>query len=467
MNRFRLSHFCRKTEFFDGYPRIADIYTLLISVRFSAGNDLTIPVFQGTLTTLQSEKVFIMTLKQKYARLTVLCTVVYFTSYISRINLAAVMVELIQSGFAEKQTAALALTLCSVTYGVGQVLSGWLGDRFKPQNIILLGFALTASMNLSVSFLQGPALLPVLWAINGFAQACMWPPLLSILTAQLPQEQYSRACVWVSQGSAFGTIFVYACSPLLIRWGSFRTVFAFSGIAALTVAVIWKVFYERLFGKSAAAGMQAAVHEEAPVKEFFHRHALLLMGFIMLGIVLQGSLRDGVTNWMPTFVSESFGLDSSSAILTGVLLPIFQIPCTEAAAWLQRKQIPNEVSAAGVIFTLGAISSVLLFVFMDRSVLITALLMAMLVGCMHGVNFMLISLSPRQFRRFGHVSLISGTLNSCTYIGSSLSTYGFALLSDSMGWQGTSLLWAGIAATGAVVCLCIAKKWGAFRQASH
>lgn len=63
-----------------------------------------------------------MTLKQKYARLTVLCTAVYFTSYISRINLAAVIVELIQSGFTEKQVAALALTLCSVTYGVGHIL---------------------------------------------------------------------------------------------------------------------------------------------------------------------------------------------------------------------------------------------------------------------------------------------------------------------------------------------------------
>lgn len=404
-----------------------------------------------------------MTIKQKYARLTVLCTAVYFTSYISRINLAAVMVELIQSGFAEKQVAALALTLCSVTYGVGQVLSGWLGDRFKPQNIILLGFLSTASMNLGVTFLPEPSLLPILWAINGFAQACMWPPLLSILTSQLPQEQYSRACAWVSQGSAFGTIFVYACSPLLIRLGGFRTVFGFSGVAALIVAVIWKIFYERLFGKSPATGMMTAVPEDAKAPEPFNRHALMLMGLIMLGIVLQGSLRDGVTNWMPTFVSENFGLDSSSAILTGVLLPIFQIPCTEAAAWLQRKRLHNEVTAAGVIFTLGAISSVLLFVFMNRSVLLTALLMALLVGCMHGVNFMLISLSPRQFRRFGHVSLISGTLNSCTYVGSALSTYGFALLSESMGWQGTSLIWATIAAAGAVICLRANRHWARFR----
>lgn len=404
-----------------------------------------------------------MTLKQKYARLTVLCTAVYFTSYISRINLAAVMVELIQSGFAQKSVAALALTLCSVTYGVGQVLSGWLGDRFKPQNIILLGFGLTASMNLSVSFLQNPAVLPVFWAINGFAQACMWPPLLSILNTQLSGEHYSRACVWVSQGSAFGTIFVYACSPLLIRWGSFRTVFAFSGVAALVVAVIWKTFYERLFGKTVTAGMQTAATENPKAAEPFNRHALILMGLVMLGIVLQGSLRDGVTNWMPTFVSESFGLDSSSAILTGVLLPLFQIPCTEAADWLFRKRISNETAAAGLIFGLGAVSAVLLSIFMGRSVLVTALLMAMLVGCMHGVNFMLISMAPRQFRRFGRVSLVSGTLNSCTYVGSALSTYGIALLSESMGWQGTSLIWAAIAAVGAVVCLCVSNQWAGFR----
>ena len=405
-----------------------------------------------------------MTIKQKYARLTVLCTAVYFTSYISRINLAAVMVELIQSGFAEKQVAALALTLCSVTYGVGQVLSGWLGDRFKPQNIILLGFLLTASMNLGVTFLPEPSLLPILWAINGFAQACMWPPLLSILNTQLSGEHYSRACVWVSQGSAFGTIFVYACSPLLLRLGSFRTVFAFSGVAALIVAVIWKTFYERLFGKSAAAGMQTTAAEDAKTAAPFNRHALILMGLVMLGIVLQGSLRDGVTNWMPTFVSESFGLDSSSAILTGVLLPIFQIPCTEAADWLFRKRITNETAAAGLIFSVGAVSAVLLSLFMGKSVLVTALLMAMLVGCMHGVNFMLISMAPRQFRRFGRVSLVSGILNSCTYIGSALSTYGIALLSESMGWRITALLWAGIAGAGAVICLAISKTWSRFRS---
>lgn len=405
-----------------------------------------------------------MTQKRKFILLTALCTGVYFTSYLSRINLAAVMVELIQSGFTGKQAGALALTVCSVTYGFGQLLSGWMGDRFRPKNIILLGFLLTASMNLGVSVLQNASLLPWLWAVNGFAQACMWPPLLAILSAQLSLEEYSRACVWVNQGSAFGTVFVYACSPLLIRQGSFRTVFAFSGIAALAMAAVWKICYDRFFGALTPDGARRDVLAQPERAEAFHRDALVLMGLLMASIVLQGALRDGVSNWMPTFVSESFGLDGSSAILTGVLLPIFQIPCTALASGLYRKRIPNETAAAGVIFLAGMLASGLLSLFMARSALMTALLMALLVGCMHGINYMLISMAPRQFRRFGRVSLVSGALNSCTYIGSAISTYGIALLSEKLGWQRTSLVWALIAAVGAVICLSISKRWNRFRK---
>ena len=405
-----------------------------------------------------------MTQKHKFVSLTALCTAVYFTSYLSRINLAAVMVELIQSGFAGKQAGALALTACSVTYGLGQLLSGWMGDRFKPQNIILLGFLLTAAMNLGVMMLETARLLPVLWAMNGLAQACMWPPLVAILTNHLNQQEYSRACVWVSQGSAVGTIFVYACSPVLIRLGSFRTVFGFSGTAALVMALIWKGIYDRWFSGGGLAGEKRESGKLAEKTEAFHYHARMLMGLIMLAIILQGSLRDGVTNWMPTFVSESFGLDGASAILTGILLPVFQIPCTALAARFYQKRVPNELAAAGIIFSVGAVCSGLLWLFMGRSILGTAVLMALLVGCMHGVNYMLISMAPRQFRRFGRVSLVSGALNSCTYLGSAVSTYGIALLSEIMGWRSTSLLWSAIAAVGALLCLSITKSWKRFRN---
>lgn len=61
-----------------------------------------------------------------YIYLTALCTVAYLVSYVSRINLSACMVAMVQSGYAPQTTVALALSLCAVTYGLGRLSAdGW------------------------------------------------------------------------------------------------------------------------------------------------------------------------------------------------------------------------------------------------------------------------------------------------------------------------------------------------------
>ena len=168
--------------------------------------------------------------KREVNTLAILCALVYFISYVSRVNLAAVMVEMVSSGFAPQTTAALALTVCSVTYGAGQLVSGYLGDKYRPQNIIFAGFLLTGSMNLSVGLLQNNAFLVALWAVNGFAQALMWPPLVKILVNHLTTEDYEKACVKISYGGNLGSIAVYLAAPPVISLFTFRGVFLLSGV---------------------------------------------------------------------------------------------------------------------------------------------------------------------------------------------------------------------------------------------
>lgn len=405
-----------------------------------------------------------------FIRLTVLCTVVYFVSYISRINLSATMVELVRSGFAPENTVALALSICSVTYGAGQILSGWLGDRFRPQSVIFIGFLITSAMNLSVAFLSDPGLLCAIWAMNGFAQALMWPPLLAILTKHLNAAEYAKACMWVSWGSSFGTIAVYALSPVIISLFSYRHVFITSGLAALIMSVVWKSMYTKGFtGKNMLlpddepipAGDHTAVK---PAAQPFTRTAVFLMAMVMLGIVMQGALRDGVSNWMPTLVSETFSLDSSVSILTGVFLPVFHIICTNIASRIYRRFIRNELTCSGLIFAVGFAAALLLAVLRGSNVIVTVILLAVLVGCMHGVNLMLICQVPPHFRKFGQVSLVSGILNSSTYIGSAISTYVIALFSGAFGWGSTLYMWAAIAAAGMLICLGFAGRWKAFTE---
>ena len=83
---------------------------------------------------------------------------------------------------------------------------------------------------------------------------------------------------------------------------------------------------------------------------------------------------------------------------------------------------------------------------------------------MHGVNLLLIGFVPRYFGRFGRTALISGVLNSATYIGSALSNYGTAAIAESFGWSSTIVTWTVIALGGTAVCLLLTHKWQTFKE---
>ena len=408
--------------------------------------------------------------RSRMLRLTALCTAAYFVSYISRINLSAAMVEIAASGFAPETTIALALSICSVTYGAGQILSGWLGDTFRPQAIVCLGFLLTGSMNLLVAWLPDPRFLCIIWAVNGFAQSMMWPPMVKLLSSQLNQQDYAKACMWVSWGSSFGTIAVYLFTPFILGNADFRAIFIVCGGCALGMAIVWHALCRRLFRNWTASSPAADIASDqqphlSDVRPLGLR-AIFLVGMVILSIMMQGALRDGVTNWLPTLLTNTFSLDNGTAILSGVCLPIFHILCTRLASWVYSRFLRNELICAGTIFAVGFTGVTLLSFFGAGNALCTVILLGLLVGCMHGVNLILVCMVPPYFGKYGHVSLISGIVNSGTYVGAAISTYGIALFSDVFGWHSTLYLWGAIAAVGMLICWCMARRWARFVRQS-
>ena len=180
--------------------------------------------------------------------------------------------------------------------------------------------------------------------------------------------------------------------------------------------------------------------------------------------VANNFVKDGITTWMPTYISDTYNLGSSVAILTGVILPIFSILCYQLASWLNRRVIKNELLCASAIFSVAFISSVILALTNSQSAVLSVLLAAVVTGCMHGVNVMQTCMVPPYFAKHGKVSLMSGMLNSCTYIGAAISGYGTAVISDSFGWNGTVIAWAVAAVTGTLLCALPAKIWTKFKQ---
>ena len=57
-----------------------------------------------------------------------LCFLVYFSTYLGRLNYSASLAEMIRSENMDKGAAGLIGTLFFLSYGMGQLVSGFLGD---------------------------------------------------------------------------------------------------------------------------------------------------------------------------------------------------------------------------------------------------------------------------------------------------------------------------------------------------
>ena len=73
-----------------------------------------------------------ITLKKHIIMMCIIASSVYFTSYITRVNYNTVLVEISSDENILRSLLALPLTASFITYGLGQIISGCLGDRYDP-----------------------------------------------------------------------------------------------------------------------------------------------------------------------------------------------------------------------------------------------------------------------------------------------------------------------------------------------
>ena len=399
-------------------------------------------------------------------RLTLLCAAVYFCSYLTRLDYGAVMVEMVRAEGFSRVDASAALTGLFITYGFGQLISGYLGDRVRPQLLIFFGLIACGLMNLLIPFCPSPAWMTVVWSVNGLAQAMMWPPLVRIMSQHMTESEYKVATVHVSWGSSLGTIVIYLMIPLLLKVSSWRGVFYCAAAVGMGMAAFWMARYGRVERTRPLQEQAAPADEPGDAgKSGGGLRALMPLLAIMMGVIIcQGTLRDGITTWMPTYLADTYHMESGKSILTGVLLPLFGMVCYQIVLWMNRKLVENELQCAAIIFGVGLVSLLALRLLHAHSFALSVLILAFAVASMHGVNLIMTCMTPKYLAGSDKISMISGLLNACTYIGSALSMYGVALIADHFGWTVTESLWCAVALLGTLCAAACVPKWGKLRK---
>ncbi len=403
--------------------------------------------------------------KKAFPGFALLCCLVYFCGYFNRLDYAAALTAIIQDTGITRSAASVAVTGIFITYGAGQLLSGLLGDRFSPRFIITAGLIGTAACNVAMTLPVGVAVMTAVWCVNGVFQAMLWPPMVRAMAERFSPDEYRRACAWVSAAASVATVLIYLLVPACLALGSWRWAFVFSAVFAVAVAAVWATQYAKFSVRSPAPEEEAAAAPE-PASDGAHPSLLRLLlasglPLALSAIALQGILRDGVLTWVPEYVKSEFHLDAGASILSTVILPLFSIFSVFAATALLRA-VRSETLAGGLCFGVGAAAATVLALCRPGSIAVTLVLMALIVGAMHGVNMILTCHMPAHFAAVGAVSGISGLVNMFTYLGSAVSAYGIAACSERFGWGFTLTAWMVVAWAGTAACLFVTPQWHRF-----
>lgn len=396
-----------------------------------------------------------------------LCPLIYFASYLTRKDYSIVMAAITETEGITKSVAGIPESLALISYGAGQIISGILGDKIKPHKMISIGLSATIMLNTAMALCPDATARSVIWFLNGFAQSMLWPPMVRILAATMDEKRYNDVCVDVNVAGISGTIFLYLTSSLIwIRFFNWRYTFFASAVLGLIILAAWLLGCKKAFPNGDPFDRKQKSEKTVGEKEHPGLSFGILMssGFILiaLAIVFQGALRDGITDWVPTFISETFSLQSSNAILKSVLLPVLGVIALKVVGFINNKLVKEETKGAGWIFAVGLICCAILVFFYSSNQYVTLLVSALAVGTMHGVNFFLVCIVPARFEKYGMVSTMSGIINSLTYVGSAAAIYIFGSVSEHFGWNAVVITWAITAALGTICCFLAVRPWRKF-----
>ena len=384
----------------------------------------------------------------------------YFAANLGRLSYITSMAEILRSEGMRNAAGGLISTGFFICYGAGQLVSGYLGDRFSPGWMVGFGLFFTGLFNLLMGMCATDRQMLIVWCLNGAVQSALWPPILRIIAEYFPPEYRKKACVYMAATYPAALLFSYGASAGMISLWSWRAFF-FLYAVLLTAATAWWII--GFFRLSAFRTVQAApdAKDESPAVSGPARLPWMVLSLFCAALIMQGMLRDGLMTWVPSYLSHTFQLDSAAAILSSAVLPIINLGGVYATSQLYRL-FRNEATASLLLFALSAFATLFLMLWGHASIPLSLLCFSLVTASMMGINLLLVSFVPTYFAGLKKVSFLTGLTNAMVYIGSSLATYGIGTIADHFGWSTLLVVLIAVASIGCALCLAAIKPWKGF-----
>lgn len=384
-----------------------------------------------------------------------MCWMAYACVYLCRSNLSIVL-PIMKDIYGWNN--AVAGTIGSAffwAYAIGQLINGWVGDKQNPRYFIPMGLLGSAIINLLIGFFHNIYFIIAVWALNGFLLAMVWGPIVKITAAWFPPKRRTKVAVGLALSMIGGYILAWGLVGVIINYTSWEWGFFLPGIFTLIYAVVFMIFMRANptevgytdysgIGQDKTAG-KISEKNSISLVQLIKREKLL---FIALACVAQGVIKDGITLWTPTILSDSYGLSQSVVSIVSTVVPLVSIGGIFLAGWLNTKYKEREKRPLLILLALTASCCLVLLVVSGKNMYADVLLLSFSSALMYGANMLLLTMIPLNFAKYGKASGVTGFLDFCAYMGAGLSGFVTGWIVDMFGWSMVAGVWAVLAVVG-------------------
>jgi MFS family permease len=245
----------------------------------------------------------------------------WISLYLTRMGLAPLL-EMIMGEFQiSYATAGSLFSAIFYSYGLMQLPSGYVGDRFGRKRILIIGTLLWFILSLGTALVQTFAMLVFVRFLTGMAHGIYFGNERPIIIASTPKEKMGQGQAFSFMGLGFGLFFsVFFAGLIAEQFHSWRAVYAIFSIPSLiTSFVIFKIIKEPQRAPPGANGLKA---KEAYRRALFNRDLWLMyiFGFMLLFAYWM------LVTWMPSIYVELGIKGVTSRSLLSAILGLIGVP---------------------------------------------------------------------------------------------------------------------------------------------
>lgn len=398
-------------------------------------------------------------------------TMAYMFSYIGRMNYSACLNSMVNDGLFTTEFGGYISTAYMIVYGSGQMINGVFGRRFPSKYMVFFGLFGAGLMNVLMGLVGNRFAVMAVWAFNGLFMSMLWAPIIKAFAEWIEEKDRKKYAVRLSVSIPIGTIISYLIPAIYLDRASWRTVFFICGGCLFFASVVW-IVGTSLIGKYIKHMTTLFKERQAEALETVGDEKKVSLGslifgcalfIVMGGVVFNGSLKDALANWVPTYVVNTFGLSDSYSATISMIIPTITIFGTFIASKIDRRFFDNEVYTAATMFLTATLALVPVMLTAkiggELGGLITTILIAIAISSMWGANTMFLSMVPYRFADVGMASAVTGFLNCFAYFSSALCSSIYGVVAENSGWSTVVSLWIAMGGGGLLLCALGGRLW--------